>query len=121
MLLNTRSDFESDTLLPVPDQSRLPLYRKYLTIHVLHPVLDFILSLPPNFVRRGGLRPKKKLGPTSYLDALRGWAAFIVIIHHRFPYERLQIFGFPFFSLIIAGHAMVDIFFVISGYVLGVR
>lgn len=120
-LLNTTSDSESDTFLLVPEQSRLPGYRRYFTVHILYPAIAFTISLPPKFVRRGGLQQKKKLGPTSYLDALRGWAAFIVVNHHGFPYANLKIFEYPFFSLMLAGRAMVDIFFVISGYVLGLR
>ncbi|TLD39638.1 hypothetical protein E2P81_ATG00625 [Venturia nashicola] len=120
-LSNTASSFELETLLPTYEQSRLPDYRGYFTTHIIYPGLAFILSLPPKFVRRGGHQPKKKLGPTSYLDALRGWAAFIVVNHHHFPYGHLEVFGYPVFSLFTAGRAMVDIFFVISGYVLGFR
>ncbi|KAE9978068.1 hypothetical protein EG328_001688 [Venturia inaequalis] len=118
---STTASFEFENLLPAHEQSRLPKYRRYFTRHVLYPALAFILSLPPKFVRKGGLKPKKKLGPTSYLDALRGWAAFIVVNHHGFPFGNLPIFGYPFFSLMTAGRAMVDIFFVISGYVLASR
>ncbi|QDS72621.1 hypothetical protein FKW77_002174 [Venturia effusa] len=118
---DTASCSESDTFLPTSEKSLPPDYKRYLIYNVLHPVYVFVTSLPPKFVRKGGLQPRKKLGPTSYLDALRGWAAFIVVNHHKFPYVDLQLFQYPFFTLLTAGRAMVDIFFVISGYVLGVR
>lgn len=120
-LSHVTSSLESEPFLPIATQSQRPGYKRYLALHIFHPTITFITSLPPRFVQRGGLKPKKTLGPTSYLDALRGWAAFIVVNHHGFPYADLPIFRYPIFSLLTAGRAMVDVFFVISGFVLGVR
>jgi hypothetical protein len=89
--------------------------------YVLRPVYWCLLSLLPKVVVRDGLRPKKKLGPTSYLDALRGIAAIIVVFHHTLPYWNMALFKYPFFIVLLAGRGMVDVFFVISGYVLGLK
>jgi peptidoglycan/LPS O-acetylase OafA/YrhL len=86
-------------------------------ISVLNGVYTFILSLPPKFVRRGGLRRNGKLRNTSYLDALRGIAAVIVVNHHH----QSNPSELPFLSLVTAGKSSVNVFFVISGYVLGYR
>jgi hypothetical protein len=96
--------------------SRFLLWR-----YVLYPAYLCLLSLPPKVVRGEGLRPKKKLGSTSYLDALRGIAALIVVNHHALPYWNMALFKYPFFIVLLAGRGMVDIFFVISGYVLGLN
>jgi peptidoglycan/LPS O-acetylase OafA/YrhL len=81
----------------------------------------------------------QQLRPTAYLDGLRGFAAFLVYIHHHelwahgiknisvfenaFGYEgefHLATFHFirAFFT---GGHAAVAVFYVISGYVLSAK
>ena len=74
----------------------------------------------PRFAQPGGIK-HRKIGPTSYLDALRGYAALAVFIAHIFnadvPTWRRQ----PFISVMFNGAGMVAIFFVISGYALGCR
>lgn len=92
----------------------------------------------PDFL---GLRraPSKKLRQTAWLDGLRGFAAFMVYIHHNqlwahgndgnavfenaFGFEGKHYFAaLPFIRLFFSGgHFMVAIFFVISGYVLSVK
>lgn len=84
-------------------------------------VVYCFLALLPRYLKRGGLQPGKKLQPTSYLDALRGYAALIVLNHHYFPWTQNAIIQWPFIRLIRSGRGMVDIFFVISGYVLSYR
>jgi peptidoglycan/LPS O-acetylase OafA/YrhL len=69
-------------------------------------------------MRKGGLEPTKKAHITSYLDALRGWAAVIVFNHH---YGKIWILNHDFLRILVHGRAMVDVFFVISGYVLSYR
>jgi peptidoglycan/LPS O-acetylase OafA/YrhL len=86
-------------------------------ISALHRVYMFILSLPPKYMRRGGLRRSGKLRNTSYLDALRGIAAVIVVNHHH----QSNPSELPFLSLVTAGKSSVNVFFVISGYVLSYR
>jgi peptidoglycan/LPS O-acetylase OafA/YrhL len=87
--------------------------------------LSFLSSLPltilPRFMRKDGLKPSKPPHVTSYLDALRGFAAIIVVNHHFFPYSATWLFKLPFVRVFYAGFGMVDVFFVISGYVLSYR
>jgi hypothetical protein len=97
------------------------IWRFFLWRYVLRPACLCLLSLLPRVVLRDGLRLKKKLGPTSYLDALRGIAALIVVFHHTLPYWNMPLFKYPFFRVLLAGRGMVDVFFVISGYVLGLK
>ena len=87
----------------------------------LSALLALIASLPPRYMRKNGLQPTKREHVTSYLDALRGWAAFIVLTHHHHPYMPGPIRNLPVLSILNAGRGMVDVFFVISGYVLSYR
>lgn len=75
----------------------------------------------PRFLQRGALDYQSKLHATSYLDALRGYAAWIVFNLHRFPLASWPIFRLPFICTIQSGKGMVDVFFVISGFVLSQR
>ncbi|KAK5198382.1 hypothetical protein LTR92_002627, partial [Exophiala xenobiotica] len=83
----------------------------------VHPC-QLLKWLLPQYLQPGGLRLKKKLGPTSYLDALRGWAAWIVLNHHLNENPQIWILRQPIFEVVHKGIAMVDIFFIISGFVL---
>ncbi|KAL8787743.1 MAG: hypothetical protein Q9213_002063 [Squamulea squamosa] len=78
--------------------------------------------------------PPPKLHPTSWLGGLRGIAALIVFFHHssqiwlrglRPGYgsspEAYHIMQLPVLRIFFSGGAMVSIFFVISGYVLGTK
>ncbi|KAH8749848.1 acyltransferase family-domain-containing protein [Hyaloscypha sp. PMI_1271] len=84
-------------------------------------VLAALFNLLPRFLRKGGLNQTKTIHDTSYLDALRGWAAIIVFITHTFPYKGFPIFQHPFTKVLVHGRAMVMVFFVISGYALSYR
>ncbi|KAF4632894.1 hypothetical protein G7Y89_g5231 [Cudoniella acicularis] len=92
--------------------------------------------LTPSFLRHSSSAPgaKRKLYPTSYLDGLRGIAAFIVFIDHfgtnwfeplRRGYgsteENHYLIQLPFIRLLYAGRASVAVFFVISGFVLSYK
>ncbi|KIV80862.1 hypothetical protein PV11_08337 [Exophiala sideris] len=58
--------------------------------------------------------------PTAYLDALRGYAAFIVYIFHLYGRKgEVTWQHLPFVSTLFSGSGMVSLFYVISGYVLG--
>lgn len=83
-------------------------------------LLPFVISLLPRFMQPGGLTIKKELHPTAYLDALRGWVALLVMNYHTFG-NKATILEKPLFSAFLNGRAMVDVFFVISGYVLSHR
>ncbi|SMR53040.1 unnamed protein product [Zymoseptoria tritici ST99CH_1E4] len=72
------------------------------------------------FPRR--LRPAHNLShhelhPTAYLDAVRGFAAWIVYNGHIFNHKPYQPTAWPQ-KLFFDGIAMVDLFFVISGFAL---
>jgi peptidoglycan/LPS O-acetylase OafA/YrhL len=101
-----------------------PTFLTYLrTIFLQHRRLagGHLLAALPRYMQPGGLRRKKKLIPSSYLDALRGYAAWVVINRHRFEYADTWLVQQPFFRVLISGRGMVDVFFVISGYVLTYR
>ncbi|CAN8106255.1 unnamed protein product [Discula destructiva] len=90
----------------------------------------------PSFVssRLSHERPgSQRLGPTAYLDGMRGLAAFIVFFCHYFytcfiiadgwgsndaNYDILKL---PFLRLMYAGPPMVAIFFIVSGYALSLK
>ncbi|EXJ81691.1 hypothetical protein A1O1_07756 [Capronia coronata CBS 617.96] len=82
--------------------------------------LSYIIAALPRFLQPGGLKIKKELHPTAYLDALRGWAALSVFRYHCFA-NKTWLLEQPVIRMVLNGRAMVDIFFVISGYVLSYR
>jgi peptidoglycan/LPS O-acetylase OafA/YrhL len=101
-------------------------------------VAVIVRALLPSFIADlvwPDLKPIHKLHPTSYLDGLRGIAAFIVVIYHYTevnhgyfaptyglnggkPSSFMQL---PFIRMIYCGRPMVHIFFVISGFVLSYK
>lgn len=78
-------------------------------------------------------RTPARLGPTAYLDGMRGLAAFIVFFCHYFYSSfvisegwgsgdaNYDIFKLPFLRLVYAGPPMVAVFFIISGYALSLK
>lgn len=115
--------------------------------HALSPFLFLLLpSFVASYLRPGSggtttaggkkkKKPPRRLHPTSYLDGLRGVAAFIVYVYHfslMWRYQDLEIgywspwsghywYQLPFVRLLVSGRASVTVFFVISGYVLSTR
>lgn len=81
------------------------------------------------------LRKRDGLRPTAYLDGLRGFAALLVVIHHWADavhnrpgygygqtHEDYDLMKLPIIRLIYgSGHAMVCVFFIISGYALAYK
>ncbi|KAG9236701.1 acyltransferase 3 [Amylocarpus encephaloides] len=84
--------------------------------------------------------PRKPLGPTSYLDGLRGFAAFLVYWQHHQVWARVSIYANNIFenswgyegryyfvclpgirTFFTGGHLAVAVFFVISGHVLSTK
>ncbi|KAL8376183.1 hypothetical protein RB595_007338 [Gaeumannomyces hyphopodioides] len=73
-----------------------------------------------------------RLGPTSYLDGMRGVAAFVVFLCHYFYtcFRVAEGWGYngndgiltlPIFRLWYQGPPMVAVFFVVSGYALSIK
>jgi len=83
-------------------------------------VRALISSTLPRGLRESS-KQLKRAHDTSYLDALRGWAAVIVWISHTFPYKNTWIFQLPFTKALVHGRSMTMVFFVISGYALSYR
>ncbi|KAJ5675536.1 hypothetical protein N7462_008433 [Penicillium macrosclerotiorum] len=95
------------------------------------------VALTPSFLQRyvGSEPPQPtKLHAIAALDGLRGWACLLVFnFHFLFTYtwkvaigwgfagENFGLHQLPFVHLLISGHIMVAIFFVISGYVLSYK
>ncbi|KAK0728620.1 acyltransferase family-domain-containing protein, partial [Lasiosphaeria miniovina] len=75
----------------------------------------------------------ERLGPTAYLDGMRGLAAFFVFFCHYFytcfhiaggwgnDGDRFWFLRLPFVRLVYSGPPMVCVFFVISGYALSLK
>lgn len=83
-------------------------------------VSSFLISALPRFLQPGGMcRKAGKIHPTAYLDALRGYAACIVFAGHLLGYPAA--IQYPFIRILTSNRGMVDLFFVISGYVLSYR
>jgi peptidoglycan/LPS O-acetylase OafA/YrhL len=79
-------------------------------------ILYHLAIIFPRRLRPANDRPIHELHPTAYLDALRGYAAWIVYNFHIIRWEW-QPQTFPA-RLFFKGVAMVDVFFVISGFAL---
>lgn len=88
-------------------------------------------SLPPRDARRSCRA--ERVGPTAYLDGMRGVAAFAVFFCHYFYTcfriaegygygdKNYNIMKLPFIRLWYQGPPMVCVFFVISGYALSLK
>jgi peptidoglycan/LPS O-acetylase OafA/YrhL len=95
------------------------------------------VALTPSFLQHwvgGEAPPPAKLHAIAALDGLRGWACLLVFnFHFLFTYtwkvavgwgfggENFGIHQLPIFHMLISGHIMVAIFFVLSGYVLSYK
>ena len=87
------------------------------------------LSRDPRLRNGGG----ERLGPTAYLDGMRGLAAlFVFFCHYFYGYffiafswgygeNNYHVLKLPFIRLFYQGPPMVCVFFVISGYALSLR
>jgi peptidoglycan/LPS O-acetylase OafA/YrhL len=96
--------------------------RWYILLEYLRLGGGCLVAVLPRYMQTGGLRRrKKKLMHTSYLDALRGYAAFVVVNRHRFDLSKTWFFQRPFIRVVHNAEGMVNIFFLISGYVLSYR
>ncbi|KAF2434941.1 hypothetical protein EJ08DRAFT_581201 [Tothia fuscella] len=101
-------------------------------------ISQVLTSLIPSFLRRkttsaptpahASSSNNQSRSKSTALDGLRGLAAFIVMNGHYFStfYEindgrYKHYLHIPFISFFVSAHAMVSIFFVISGYVLSIK
>lgn len=120
------------TLSSLPVPRRPPPMSAYLAF--LRRAGFFLL---PSFVQSRLSHERKhasdKLGPTAYLDGMRGVAAFNVFLCHYlytcfiiaegwgFEEHNYSFFKLPFVRLLYAGPPQVAIFFVVSGYALSLK
>jgi peptidoglycan/LPS O-acetylase OafA/YrhL len=132
-----------DEMLPCQDTSRVSFRAicdatsfglvskvRSITIEKLaSSALSLIIFLLPSFspIRREQGNDRK-VHPTAYLDGVRGVAAFCVVLYHVVSvYFKRTLFGWngtsqnlffqlPWIRLIISGHTMVALFFVVSGF-----
>lgn len=79
-------------------------------------LLSCLLSILPRYIRPGGLRTTKPLRSTAWLDALRGFAAIVVLNNHLPTWSVTD--HVPVLSIMQNGTIMVNIFFIISGFAL---
>jgi hypothetical protein len=118
------SDLPS-TLSALPRLLLRPL-RSPLSVSKLLP--SYLL---PSFIADPSYLSKEKVSSTAWLDGMRGVAAFLVYIRHfgAIHHPDIQVgYGgneqnryitqLPFMRLLVAGPAMVSMFFIISGYAL---
>lgn len=84
-------------------------------------VQQTLIHALPRYFRPSSLRNTSPPGPTAYLDALRGYAAWNVFLAHGYKDYHFWYKHQPILSALMAGEAMVALFFVISGYVLSYR
>ncbi len=75
----------------------------------------------PRFLKPATIRTSKSLPPTAYLDAVRGYAAWVVFLAHTYKALEWRWVNAPILSVMMNGEGMVALFFVISGYVLSYR
>ena len=121
--------------MKVEDGGRSPIARGILTQPSRYVKKAVLMLIPSPIQRRLAphLSKTPRVGPTSYLDGLRGLASFVVFAHHytcdyvypyvayygvnaeKLPSSPLQL---PFIRVVYSGRPMVHIFFVISGFVL---
>ena len=79
----------------------------------------FMMQLLPIHLQPGKLRALQgRISGTSYLDAVRGFAALIVATHHLEMKVQSPTLTKPLINIVQQGPLMVDIFFIISGFVL---
>ncbi|KIV88915.1 hypothetical protein PV10_08544 [Exophiala mesophila] len=113
-------DEEED--LDVPQPIALPtqdLSRWQRVKHTLRPYIPSWKSLLPTYIITSRISSAGDR-PTAYLDALRGYAAFVVYISHLWYIFMQDTWRrYPFVSTLFSGVGSVSLFYIISGYALG--
>ncbi|PGH10301.1 hypothetical protein GX51_00058 [Blastomyces parvus] len=130
---NSDSDLKSDSHSDTDSLSPIEMSMYYLDRFYLPIVPSFLRHLvgPPSNKHHV---PPQKLHKIAALDGLRGWACLLVFnFHFLFTYTNKTAVGWgfgednwgvhqlPIIHMLISGHVMVTIFFVISGYVLSYK
>ncbi|KAL4986125.1 acyltransferase family-domain-containing protein [Aspergillus falconensis] len=135
---NFRTFSASDILY---DTSKLSPLLEHFTEHWQDYLEDWFTKLgiliTPSYLQHlvGGKPPlQTKLHAIAALDGLRGWACLLVFnFHFLFTYtwkvavgwgfnnENWYLYQLPIIHVLVSGHIMVAIFFVISGYVLSYK
>jgi len=111
---DTDDDVETEKHIP----ETVPKWKLYQTYGSV--IKSSCIAALPRFCQPQGLKVRGRLHPTSYLDALRGYAAFIVYIYHTVSWNAFNTSWRhqPFISILFGGEGMVAVFYVISGFVL---
>ncbi|CAI7602952.1 unnamed protein product [Penicillium bialowiezense] len=134
---NNFSQFHPSNLLAHPDGLTPKLSQEDWLAYAEDTWHRLTVALTPSFLQHwvGGEPPAaSKLHAIAALDGLRGWACLLVFnFHFLFTYtwkvaigwgfggENFGIHQLPFVHMLISGHIMVAIFFVLSGYVLSYK
>ena len=140
--------FSNDYLAPVNGTPRGNAYSKFSTARLPERILAFSirsskafgLYLLPSFIYPWESKtPAKPIHPTAYLDGLRGVAAATVVVAHysaqfapalyegwgsggKFnKVENTMILQLPVLRVVVSGHFMVFLFFIMSGCVLSIK
>jgi len=135
--IDVENDNSDDAQSPV---TRRRNSQQFAISHLFSIVVRFLKFLIPSFIstrfNRNTTISEKPLAihsATAWLDGLRGWAAYIVFLHHTtylfvdinwgwgsngeyYDWHRL-----PFAHLLLSGHSAVSIFFVVSGFALSIK
>ncbi|KIW21345.1 hypothetical protein PV08_01925 [Exophiala spinifera] len=89
--------------------------------HAFTGILSLMTWLLPECLHPRGSANNMALRPTAYLDAIRGYAAWSVVNHHLRNHTETWLFQQPPLLMLHKGSLAVDIFFIISGFVLSRR
>ncbi|RVX69504.1 hypothetical protein B0A52_06568 [Exophiala mesophila] len=85
-------------------------------------VCSTLKNVLPRYLQLHGLQyDHENLHSTAWLDSLRGYAACAVFFGHMYGFPSEGFASLPIIRLYSAGTGMVDLFFVISGYVLSFK
>ena len=123
-LLPTKSPKKFDDVEKILVQDQGSRSSREHLLYMASVVLTFSVSIVRGALPRwlNSRWPGTKLHSTSWLDALRGYAAWFVLNQHKFAMkERFAVHYYPFVNVFFGGAPAVDMFFVISGFVLSQR
>lgn len=134
---NEFSHFHPSNILANPTSLRWKMSQEDWMAYVEELGHNLTVALTPSFLQPyvgGAGSPPAKLHAIAALDGLRGWACLLVFnFHFLFTYtwkvavgwgfagSNFGVHQLPFLHMLISGHIMVAIFFVISGYVLSYK